>query len=707
MAWLWPCARDAVLKCAATMANTLVARGALPVLQLLPLAGAGFQWIKDKLPQPLRAAAEGREGEAARPRRRHVGRGGPQLRLRRGPRAPVPLRPALLHRQNFGVRCRVGWLIDTFGYTWTFPQILKESGLDYFVSTKPTWNDTNTFPFTTFWWESPDGSRVLTHIPPLTYGARHRGGAASVEALDKNKEARLGIGPHVLFGRSDGGGGPRVVDIENMARIEASPYVAQGRGHHRRRVVQPHRRSTINFPVFCDEMYVETHRGTYTSQARTKRNNRKAECALFAAEAAATAAMLLGAKYPQAKLEEAWKMALFNQFHDILPGSSIGTVYKDADADYAKVFEMIGEGPARRARVRREERSQRRARARRSSCSTLRHGSARTSSRSTRRGARATRSTRKAWRSRRSGRPTRRRLAVLVTVPSCGWTVVHVVRRHGPGRWSRSPRSRGAELRDDALLACGSTPPGRSRGSSTRRPGARSLPRARPATASRCSRTSRSSTRRGTSTSGTEDKIARGQGPRVHGGGRKRPRAHGGDSHVARAAVDDHAAHDALRATRGASTSSTEVDWRERKTLLKAAFPTTVRARQGDLRDRVCRDRPLRRTRATPGTGRASRCPRTSGADLSQADYGVSFLNDSKYGYDTHDNVMRLSLLRSPEAPDPDRPTRGARSSPIASCRTQGTGATPDGYRGLRPQRAADGDGSRRARGEACRPRGG
>ncbi len=335
LAWLWP-TRETQLKCAATMANTLMLEDRYPFYNFCNSQAQGFQWIKDLYPnlhERLKAAVKSGRLELV---------GGMWVEADLNCAGGEALARQFLYGQRFfrgefGVYSRVGWLIDTFGFSWAMPQILKESELDYFVSTKPTWCDTNTFPFTTFWWESPDGSRVLTHVPPHSYGGDMTAKRLT-EALDMNKEARSGIGPLYLYGKSDGGGGPRVSDIEAWQRISESPYTPKLDSTTPIRYLDAIPRD-YNWPVYCDEMYVETHRGTYTSQARTKRNNRKSECDLFATEAVSTAAMILGADYPQAEIEAAWKLALLNQFHDILPGSSIGMVYVDAEADYARVFE--------------------------------------------------------------------------------------------------------------------------------------------------------------------------------------------------------------------------------------------------------------------------------------------------------------------------------------------------------------------------------
>jgi len=646
MAWLWP-ARETVLKCAGTMANTMSLEDRYPKHFFSHSQAVGFQWLKDKYPNLFKRCQA-----AAKAKRLDIV-GGTWVEADLNCTSGESLARQFLYGQrffihNFGLRSRVGWLIDTFGYTWTLPQILKESGLDYFVSTKPTWNDTNTFPFTTFWWESPDGTRVLTHIPPLSYG----GGLSAnrlVEALEKNKEARLGVAPMILYGRSDGGGGPTVMDLENISRLTASPYVPQMEATT---AVDWFNRVDhgINYPVLPDEMYVETHRGTYTSQARTKRNNRKSECALFAAELVATAAHLLGGKYPAVQIEAAWKLALFNQFHDILPGSSIGPVYKDADETYARVFETTRKvtddalafvakkidttGPGQAVLVFNPA-----AWERTDVVEIDAPG----------RGVKVTDSEGVALPS--QGAYGAKKLAVLVTVPACGWQVIRVV------------AGKGAALEPVARVN------GRTIDTE--------LFRVRLNAAGQVSELFDKEARRQALTPGeTGNRFQMFEDIPVE------YEAWDIDEWYAEKMkeVKDLVSFDViengpvrtvvlLKWKAGKSSTITqrmilyghtrridfvtEVDWRERKTLLKVAFPAAVRARRATYEIAYgAIDRGT--TEGNTFDWARFEVPAHKWADISQADYGVSLLNDSKYGHDTHGSVLRLSLLRSPEAPDPE-----------------------------------------------------
>lgn len=241
-------------------------------------------------------------------------------------------------KEKFGIAVRVGWNPDAFGYNWQLPQILKKSGMDFFVTQKIFWNEVTRFPYRLFWWEAPDGSRVLTYFP------NHYGNPIEPVPMVKDLADYTAATGHReymhLYGVGDHGGGPTRSMLETAARWRSAgaiyPQLFFGTVHEffERALAELPR---LNPPVWRDELYLETHRGTYTSQATTKRNNRQSEVLLLNAEKFASLAQLFGHAYPQGDLDVAWKKVLFNQFHDILPGSSIAAVYRDADRDYAEV----------------------------------------------------------------------------------------------------------------------------------------------------------------------------------------------------------------------------------------------------------------------------------------------------------------------------------------------------------------------------------
>lgn len=247
-------------------------------------------------------------------------------------------------RNEFGIHSRTCWLPDAFGFCWSLPQILKKSGVDYFVTTKIDWSQYNKFPYSLFLWQGIDGTRILSTMPPLNYN-----GSLSVRDCVAQWEQfkQKDISDEVLysFGYGDGGGGPTKQMLETGARLKdmvGIPKCTFGRiQDYFDRLEKSIDKDKL--PVWNGELYLELHRACQTTQSRTKRNNRKSELLYRDAEFLASMAMLNGGYYPQDKLYEGWKIILCSQFHDILPGSSIGEVYEDADKDYAKVLEIGNE----------------------------------------------------------------------------------------------------------------------------------------------------------------------------------------------------------------------------------------------------------------------------------------------------------------------------------------------------------------------------
>lgn len=240
--------------------------------------------------------------------------------------------------QHLGVRCEEVWLPDSFGYTAALPQLVRLAGCRWFLTQKISWNTVNHFPHHTFWWEGIDGTRVFTHFPPVdTYTAELSAAELAHGAANFRDK---GAARHSLvpFGHGDGGGGPTREMLERASRtadLEGSPQVSLEapsaffeRAHD----------EYADAPTWVGELYLEMHRGTYTSQALTKRGNRRAEHLLREAELWATTAAVRGLlPYPADDLRTAWETVLLHQFHDILPGSSIAWVHREAGATYAAV----------------------------------------------------------------------------------------------------------------------------------------------------------------------------------------------------------------------------------------------------------------------------------------------------------------------------------------------------------------------------------
>ncbi|THD45478.1 MAG: alpha-mannosidase [Bradyrhizobium sp.] len=235
----------------------------------------------------------------------------------------------------FGASHRVCWLPDCFGFSPALPQLLRQGGIDSFLTIKVTWSETNRFPHDLFWWEGLDGSRVLAHTfdnPVEGYNGEAR--PACVAPTWTNYRAKTRH-PETLLavGYGDGGGGPTPQWIDNERLMRELPALPSA---HWQRVdaffARAHDGADAATPIWRGEIYLELHRATLTTQSGVKRRNRRAEAALTAAETAASLAHLIGAPAPES-LEPQWRVLLKNQFHDILPGSSIREVYADAEAE--------------------------------------------------------------------------------------------------------------------------------------------------------------------------------------------------------------------------------------------------------------------------------------------------------------------------------------------------------------------------------------
>ncbi|MFF3985687.1 alpha-mannosidase [Streptomyces sp. NPDC001797] len=336
-AWLWP-VRETVRKCARTFANMTTLAKEYPELVFACSSAQQYAWMKEQRPEIFarmkKAAADGN----------WVPVGGMWVEADGNLPGGEALARQLVYgrrffAEEFGVEQHGVWLPDSFGYTAAYPQLARLAGARWFLTQKLSWNETNRLPHHTFAWEGIDGTRIFTHFPPVdSYVASLT--AAELAHAERNF-ADKGAATRSLapFGHGDGGGGPTRSMLEKARRLrdlEGSPKVviespdaffAAARAEYKDRL-----------PVWRGELYLENHRGTYTSQARTKRGNRRSEALLREAELwAATAAVRAGAPYPYERLESLWRRVLLNQFHDILPGSSIAWVHRQAEREYAEI----------------------------------------------------------------------------------------------------------------------------------------------------------------------------------------------------------------------------------------------------------------------------------------------------------------------------------------------------------------------------------
>lgn len=571
-------------------------------------------------------------------------------------------------REQFGAdaESEVLWLPDVFGYAWNLPQLIKAAGLEYFFTIKISWSEYNRLPYDSFWWQGLDGTRVLTHFSPTpsesnpdwsTYNAEAR----PVDVLSTWRNFRqkdvgsAGVTPPLLmsYGYGDGGGGPTREMIENlslMTDFPRSPRVRTGRAVDFFRELEA--RVGDRLPTWNGELYLEYHRGTYTTQGRTKRANRTCETALHDAELLASwAGLVIGFDYPRAELDEAWRLVCLNQFHDIIPGSSIAEVYQDTAVDHQRVLRIAD-------RIRSE-----------------------------------------ALAALAAGRAPGGGIVVANPCPFGGTTIVHLPDELDAGIGLADAET-GQSLATQAV-ADGTLVEVPELGGYTLR-----ALTARPSPPSPLEGPSPSVEATGDGfvldngvlrveldTSGEivrlYDVEARREVMPVGRRGNElqlfedRPLAfdawdidvfHDDRQWTAAPAheatvVEDGPLRAGVRFARRMGTSTlsqtirleragrridfdTFVDWRERHTLLKVAFPVEVHAQRAthDIQWGNV-ERPTHENTSWDWA-RFETCAH-KWVDLSEGDYGVSLLNDCKYGHDVHGNVLRLTLLRSPTFPDP------------------------------------------------------
>ncbi|MFI9026477.1 alpha-mannosidase [Streptomyces sp. NPDC053560] len=337
-AWLWPL-RETVRKVARTCANMTALMDDHPDFVFAMSQAQQLAWIKEHRPEVFaRVKKKIASGQ-------FVPVGGMWVESDTNMVGGEAMARQFLYGkrfflEEFGIETEEVWLPDSFGYTAAMPQLVKLAGAKWFLTQKISWSQTNTFPHHTFWWEGIDGTRVFTHFPPVdTYNSELSGGELAHAARNYREKGR-GTRSLVPFGHGDGGGGAtremlaraeRFRDLEGAPRVEIERPAAF--------FEKAHEEYAEAAPVWVGELYLELHRGTYTSQAKTKQGNRFSESLLREAELwAATAAVRVpGYAYPYDALERLWKTVLLHQFHDILPGSSIAWVHREARETYARV----------------------------------------------------------------------------------------------------------------------------------------------------------------------------------------------------------------------------------------------------------------------------------------------------------------------------------------------------------------------------------
>ncbi|MFF1253629.1 alpha-mannosidase [Pseudarthrobacter sp. NPDC058329] len=337
-AWLWP-VRETIRKCARTFSNVVALMDEYPDFVFSCSSAQQLAWIKEYYPELF-----GRIREKVRAGQ-FVPVGGMWVESDTNMPGGEAMARQFVEGKSFflaefGVDCQEAWLPDSFGYSAALPQIVKSAGSRWFLTQKISWNQTNRMPHHTFNWEGIDGTRLFTHFPPVDTYNSQLSGRELAHAERNYRDHGRGTVSLVPFGYGDGGGGPTREMLAAAARtadLEGSPKVRIGSAESFFKQAEDEYPS---LPVWVGEMYLELHRGTYTSQARTKKGNRRSEHLLREAELwCATAAVRTAGTYayPAVELKRLWRLVLLQQFHDILPGSSIAWVHQDAERNYQAI----------------------------------------------------------------------------------------------------------------------------------------------------------------------------------------------------------------------------------------------------------------------------------------------------------------------------------------------------------------------------------
>ena len=330
-AWLWPLA-ETYRKTLRSFSTQLRLMEDYPEYRFACSQAQQYAWIKERNPdlwERIRAAVG---------RGQFVPVGGSWVE----PDCNLPSGESLvrqfLHGQRWfeaelGRRHREFWSPDAFGYAGQLPQILRECGISRFLTQKLSWNRFNRPEHHTLTWRGDDGSEVLAHYPPADTYNSEVSVAELIRVVGEYRDHDHSPTSLLVFGHGDGGGGPTRAMLETLRRAADLQGLPRTRQRTSEEFFDALEGGGANRPVVVGELYFEYHRGVYTSQARTKRGNRRSEQALHDAEFIAC----LGGDYPRAELERLWKLLLLQQFHDILPGSAIALVYEDAARDLAAV----------------------------------------------------------------------------------------------------------------------------------------------------------------------------------------------------------------------------------------------------------------------------------------------------------------------------------------------------------------------------------
>ncbi|RRD50918.1 glycoside hydrolase family 38 C-terminal domain-containing protein [Arachnia propionica] len=341
-AWLWP-VRETVRKVARTFSNVVALAREYPDFTFTATSAQQYAWLQERHPEVFDAV---RRAVAA-------GQWFPSGGMWVESDVNLPGGEALIRQftmgtrffqRELGTRSRTLWLPDSFGYPGNLPQIAARCGMTGFLTQKLSWNQHNQLPHSTMWWEGIDGTRIFTHFPPVNCYDSEISAEEVKRAVDNYKEKGWATRQVIPFGYGDGGGGPTAQMVERIRRLadlEGAPRVTMGDPDS---FFDAARAEYPDAPVHVGELYLEFHRGIFTSQLEMKQGNRRSEHALREVEFLWSLALLAGAPvedFPAAELETLWRQVLLNQFHDILPGSSIAWVHRVARQEYREILTRL------------------------------------------------------------------------------------------------------------------------------------------------------------------------------------------------------------------------------------------------------------------------------------------------------------------------------------------------------------------------------
>jgi alpha-mannosidase len=337
-AWLWPI-EITKKKMAHTTATQLGLLERFPEYVFVHSQASQYEWLENEYPELFRRVKEAIKAKQWEP----VGSMWVEADCNlTGPESLVRqfLYGTRYFKQKFDYDTKDMWLPDVFGYSAAIPQILAKFSIHYFLTQKISWNQINKFPNNTFWWQGIDGTRVWTHFPPSDTYTGDASPKQVLEGVTKHKDHSRSDQSLYIYGFGDGGGGPTERQIEFIRRAKvASGFPEISSGKRAIDFFEDAKARSKDLTTWVGELYAEFHRGTYTTQAANKRQNRISEFLLRDAELLSCFTDRFPVRYPAAELEQAWKLVLLNQFHDIIPGSSVREVYVDSAADYSAVRE--------------------------------------------------------------------------------------------------------------------------------------------------------------------------------------------------------------------------------------------------------------------------------------------------------------------------------------------------------------------------------